>query len=211
MSSITRLGAEEQLVLIIEGGTGKKVINGPTTTVINPFQTREWRTATRLSPQQYAVVKQVRLGTSRHDSGPTLLFLGAWDELVSVRPKIVLQAREYMRFIDSYSGLLRVEVGPQRLVPGIFEQAPEGIQRATLITSRNSVVVLNRTSGRKHCVQGDNVGFFTPGPFEEVVEIRNATVLKQRDYAIVRSTLNGEYRHEEGAKLLFIGAYDRVV
>jgi hypothetical protein len=138
-----------------------------------------------------------------------LLFLAAWDELVDTRPKIVLQAREYTRLVDSFSGLVRVEQGPQRIVPGIYESSPDGIQRATLITSLNSAVVLNKTSGRKRCVE--EVGFFIPGPFDELMELRNATVLKQREYAIVRNTLNGEYRHEEGSQLLFIGAYDTII
>merc|ERR1711881_430795 len=68
---------------------------------------------------------------------------------------------------------------------------------------------MNKTSGRKRSVREE--GFFIPGAFEGVVEVRTATILKQKQYAIVRDTLSGEYRHEEGAKLLFVDAYDVVV
>jgi DNA-binding transcriptional regulator YiaG len=207
--SIKKLGPEEQMVVTINGLAGKEVINGPQTLLISPFKSKEIRSATRLSPQQYAVVKNVRLGMPRHEQGPKLLFLEAWDELVEVKHKIVLEARQYTRLVNSYTGLVRVEVGPQRVAPDVYEEAPKGTQKATLVKSTESIVVLNKTSGRKRLVQKD--GFFIPGAFEEVVEVRKATVLKQKDYAIVRDTLSGEYRHEEGAKLLFVGAYDDVI
>merc|ERR1719446_1828329 len=175
------------------------VVNGPGTELVSPFKESEIRKATRLSPQQFAKVKNVRTGLPRHESGPMLLWLEAWDELVAVEPKIVLQAREYTRLIDSYTGLVRVEVGPQRIVPGVYEDAPQGIQKATPVTSTESLVVLDKTSGRKRLV------------CEEGIEERNATVLKEKEYAVVRNTLTGEYRHEEGAQLLFVGAYDEVV
>jgi hypothetical protein len=209
LSSITTLGPEEQLVLTTDGGVGKTVINGPDTFLISPFKSKEIREATRLSPQQYAIVKNVRSGLPRHELGPMLLFLGAWDELIAVKPKVVLQAREYARFVDSFTGLVRVEVGPQRIAPGVYEEAPKGIQKASPVTSTEFVVVLNRTSGRKRCVREE--GFFIPGPFEDVQEVRKATILRQKDYAIVRDTLSGEYRHDEGPKLLFVGAYDEVI
>merc|ERR1719446_1634227 len=185
------------------------VVNGPGTELVSPFKESEIRKATRLSPQQFAKVKNVRTGLPRHESGPMLLWLEAWDELVAVKPKIVLQAREYTRLIDSYTGLVRVEVGPQRFVPGVYENAPQGIQKATPVRSTESLVVLNKTSGQKRVVREE--GFFIPGQYEEVLKVRNATVLREKEYAIVRDTLTGEYRHEEGAQLLFVGAYDDVV
>mmetsp|Transcript_31787 Transcript_31787/g.58234 ORF Transcript_31787/g.58234 Transcript_31787/m.58234 type:complete len:954 (+) Transcript_31787:88-2949(+) len=209
LCSITSLGPEEQVVLITHGGAGKEVVNGPSTTLISPFQKKETRPATRLSPKEFAVVSNARNGLLRHESGPMLLFLGAWDELVAVKQKTVLQAREYTRLVDSYTGLVRVEVGPQRLIPGVFEKAPQGIQKAILVRSMQSVVVVNKTSGRKRCVTQE--GFFIPEPFDDVVEVRDATVLKQMDYAIVRNTMTGEYRHEEGAKRLSVDAYDEIL
>ena len=81
------------------------------------------------------------MGLRRHEAGPMLLFLGAWDELVEVKQNIVLQAREYTRLVDSYTGLVRVESGPQRIVPGVYEEAPKGIQRATLVKSTDFVLI----------------------------------------------------------------------
>jgi hypothetical protein len=209
LCSITTLGPEEQLVLNTDGGTGKKVINGSGTMLVSPFRSSEVRKATRLSPQQYAVVKNVRSGLPRHEPGPQLLWLGAWDELVAVKDKIVLQARQYIRLHDTFTGLVRVETGPQRIVPGVFEKAVQKVQQATLVKSTQSIVVLNKTSGRKRSVREE--GFFIPGQFEEVTEVRNATIVMEKEYAIVRDTLSGEYRHEEGSQLLFIGAYDDLV
>merc|ERR1719478_1639289 len=93
LCSIKTLGPEEQMVLITDGGAGKEVVNGPRTLLVSPFKSKEVRSATRLSPQQFALVKNTRNGLPRHESGPMLLWLGAWDELSDVRQKTVLQAR----------------------------------------------------------------------------------------------------------------------
>lgn len=251
-ASIKSLGPEEQLVITTDGGVGKEVVNGPGTKLISPFTEKKERSAVRLSPKEYAVVSNTRDGQIRHEAGPMLLWLGAWDELKETRQKIVLQGNEYIRLLDSYTGLYRLEVGPQRVVPGVFEAASrgiqektllqaneflrlldtqtgsfrievgpqrvvpglfekidEGVEKALLVTSMQSVIVRNKTSGRMRSISKE--GFFIPEPLDDVVEVRNATELKQRDYAIVRNTLTSVYRHEEGPKRLFVDAYDEVV
>jgi len=206
LSSMTKLGPEEQLV--ITRGTGKEVINGPRTIM---FQFGgEVRKAIRLSPQQYATIKNVRTGIPRQEVGPQLLFMDAWDEMLGgPKEKTVLRAREYIRLVDTFSGLARVEVGPQRIIPGVFEKSAAGIQKAWLVKHDNSLLILNRTSGRKKVVREE--GLFIPGAFEEILEVQNATIIKQKEYAVVRDTLSGKYRHEEGAQMLFLDAYEELV
>jgi hypothetical protein len=200
LSSITKLGPEEQLVITTHGGTGKEVVNGPRTIVFR--WGGEVRDAIRLSPQQYATVKNARTGIPRQEEGPQLLFMEAWDDLLGVHSKTVLRAREYIRLVDSFSGLARVEVGPKRIIPGVYEKAAKGVQKATLVKHDNSLLILNRTSGRKRVVREE--GLFIPGPFEDIVKVRDATIIRQKEYAIVRNTLNGKYHHEEGAKICFL-------
>jgi len=201
MCAITTLGATEQVVVSTNGGTGKDVHRGPQTMLISPFKTKEFRDATRLSPQQYAIVQNVREGMPRHEAGPMLLWLGAWDELRGVRSKIVLQAREYTRLIDSFTGLIQIQKGPKRIVPGIYESAPEGIQKAVHVKAIEYLVVLNKTSGRKRIVREE--GYYIPTPYEiiEKTSLRKATILKQKEYAIIRDSFTGVYRHVKGCSV----------
>lgn len=209
MCSIVSLGPEEQLLITTHGGTGKEVINGPSTQLVSPGKDTEVRKAIRLTPQQYAVVKNIRLGVPRNEEGPMLLFLGAWDELQGVKSKIVLQAREYTRLVNSMTGVARVEMGPKKIVPGVFDVAPKGVQKAYAVKNTQYVVVTNKTSGRKRTARPE--GFFIPDPFEDEIKVSNATMLKEKQYAIVRDSLSGAYRHVEGAKLFFPEAYDEVI
>jgi len=71
-----------------------------------------------------------------------------------------------------------------------------------------SVLTLNKTTGVKRIVRADSGGIFTPEPYEEILEIRNATVLKQQEYAVLKNTWNGSFRHASGPALLHLEAYE---
>jgi hypothetical protein len=68
------IGPEEQVVVHYQNGMDKQTYNGPQTTVLNPFVKKEKRSATRLGPREYAVVKHSRTQERRHESGPQLFF-----------------------------------------------------------------------------------------------------------------------------------------
>merc|ERR1711998_431754 len=69
----------------------------------------------------------------------------------------------------------------------------------------------NRTSGVKQIIRADAGGIFTPQPYEEVLEVRKATVLKQQEYAVVKNNRNGSFRHAAGPTLLHLDAYEELV
>merc|ERR1719420_1123865 len=51
---------------------------------------------------------------------------------------------------------------------------------------------------------------FVPGPYEDVVEVRNATVLKSQEYAVVKNEITGKYVHYAGPQQLFVGPYEKL-
>lgn len=207
LCSIHTLGPEEQVV--IEGGSGKYVRNGPQQVVLSPSRKKTFREATRLGPREYAVVKNTKSGEPRHEEGPKLLWLEAYDELVSINSKVVLQLQEYTRLVDSMTGAERVVVGPSILIPAPLESAPNGTESAYVLTAETTVLTMNKTTGMLRLITKE--GVFTPAPYEVILEERRATLLSPREYALVKNNLNGTYRHVLGPQLLKIGAYDKLI
>lgn len=205
--SIHTLGPEEQAVL--EGGDGKYVRNGPDVILLAPAKKKTFRQATRLGPREYAVVKHSRSGTIRHEVGPKLLWLEAYDEILAVKSKVVLQLQEYSRLVDSMTGAERVVVGPEILVPEPLEVAANGTEKAIVLSAEMTVLTINKTTGLKILIGTE--GVFTPKPYQLILEVRTATLLSPREYALVKNTLNGTFRHEIGPQLLKIGAWDQIV
>jgi len=207
LCSIHTLGPEEQVV--IEGGQGKYVLNGPRTSVLSPSRKKTFRQATRLGPREYAVVKNTRTGLIRHEAGPKLLWLEAYDEKTSSLPKIVLQLQQYVRLKDQKTGKERVVVGPQILIPEVLEIWPNGTEQAIVLSLGKTVLVLNRTSGLRSVI--DREGVFHPQPYEDIIEVREAISLGPMDYVVVNHTNGGVPRNEEGPQLFKLGVHDRVI
>lgn len=207
LCSIVSLGPEEQVV--IYGPEGKYARNGPATILSTPIRKREIRKATRLGPREYAVIKNIKTGEYRHEVGPKLLFIEAYDVNEKVKSKVVLQKHEYMRLIDTLTGYERVVKGPQTLVPRPLEEPGNGTEEAIVLGTDKAVLTLNRTTGKRRLVTEG--GVFIPAPYENILEIRKATLLAQRDFALVHNTMTGKYRHAEGAQLLQVGAYEVIV
>jgi len=206
LCSITSLAPEEQVV--IQGPEGKYTREGPTT-LLSFGRKKEFRKATRLGPMEYAVIKNIKSGEYRHEIGPKLLFIGAYDIKESVKGKVVLQKQEYMRLIDTLSGFERVIAGPQTMVPDPLEEAPEGTELAIVLGTDLAVLAFNKSTGKKRLVTEG--GVFIPSPYEVIMEKRKATLLSQKDFALVKNMMTGQLRHVGGPLLLQVGAYDTVI
>jgi regulator of protease activity HflC (stomatin/prohibitin superfamily) len=207
LCSIHTLGPEEQVV--IEGPDGKYVRNGPQQVVLSPSRKKTFRQATRLGPREYAVIKNSRTGVPRHEEGPKLLWLEAYDELVATKTKIVLQVQQYTRLIDSLTGSERVVLGPEILVPAPSENAPNGTEQSIVITKETTVLTMMKTTGLLTLI--DEEGVFNPQPYQLIVSVRKSTLLSPMEYALVKNNLNGTRRHEVGPQLLKIGPYDQLL
>jgi regulator of protease activity HflC (stomatin/prohibitin superfamily) len=178
----------------------------------------EVRTATVLKSQEYAVVKNELTGKYLHYSGPQQLFVGAYEVLFHILPKVVLQKQEYVRLVDRRSGEENVVKGPQAVVPepaqcekDYANNCSMSISQAILMKADVTVLTLNKTTGVKRIIRADAGGIFTPLPYEEVLEIRKAAILKQQEYGVVKNNRNGSFRHAAGPILLHLEAYEELV
>jgi hypothetical protein len=178
----------------------------------------EVRKATVLKSQEYAVVKNDMTGKYLHYEGPQLLFVGPYEQLLRVLSKLVLQKQDYVRLVDRQTGEEDIVKGPLAVVPEPAQCEKDyvngcvlSISQAIVMKADVSVLILNRTSGVKRVVRADTGGIFTPVPYEEVLEVRKATVLKQQEYAVVKNNMNGSYRHVEGPTLLHLEAYEELI
>lgn len=207
LNSIHNLGPEDQVV--ITGRDRKYVRNGPSTVVLAPEKKKVFRQATRVAVSEYAVVKNVQTGEMRHVAGPTLLFLGAYDVVENILPMMSLQRDEYVRLIDQSTGTERVLSGPQAVVPRVLEVYPSGVQKAVVLGLDLAVLIRVKTTGMLQLITSG--GVHIPRPYEEIIEIRTATVLTPLQYAVVKSNLDGITTHVSGPRLLKVGAYEEVL
>ena len=68
---------------LLESMTNRRVINGPGMVYIPAMVNIKKRKATSLSSREYVKIKNQLNGDIRIEKGPQLLFLGAYDEIVS--------------------------------------------------------------------------------------------------------------------------------
>merc|ERR1719253_1365152 len=154
----------------------------------------EVRKATVLKQQEYAVVKNNKNGSFRHNEGPDLLHLGAYEELVRVALKVVLHKFDYIRLLDELTGMERVVEGPTVMVPNPTEvslkdeynskQHHEMVQHAMLVDKDHAVLILNQMTGQQKLVTSQ--GMWTPAPYERFVEKRSLIRVMANEAVVVR-------------------------
>jgi hypothetical protein len=209
-------------VLTLNKTTGaKRIVRADAGGIFTPVayeEILEVHKATVLKSQEYAVVKNDMTGKYLHYEGPQLLFVGPYEQLLRVLSKLVLQKQDYVRLVDRQTGEEDIVKGPLAVVPEPAQCEKDyvngcvlSISQAIVMKADVSVLILNRTSGVKRVVRADTGGIFTPVPYEEVLEVRKATVLKQQEYAVVKNNMNGSYRHVEGPTLLHLEAYEELI
>ena len=141
------LKPDEQLV--IESPSSLSVVNGPQVAWFAPvINIARKRKALQLEEKQYAKIKDTLSGKMRVESGPTLHFMGPYDEHVSTDDKIVLLNHQYARLVDTATGDVRVEKGEQTIVPGPFEHLATKAD-AVYIDDETAVLVLSKESGQQ--------------------------------------------------------------
>jgi len=205
-ASIRVLGVDEQIV--VDGPEGKYVINGPKDLVQHPFRKNEHRKAIRITERQYAVLKDSWSGLYRHEAGPQLLFMGAWETLVEMRGKVTLQQKEYMRLINELTGYERVVKGPALFVPDAMEEAPNGTEIAQLISQGRSMLTVNKSRGVRKVTT--TPGLFYPEAYEEIIALRLPIVVAPMEYVVVKVLTTGALRNVNGPMQLKLGAYEEL-
>ncbi|CAJ1349339.1 unnamed protein product [Effrenium voratum] len=207
LASITVVNEKQQI--LYKFPTKKEVKNGAATYIVWPHTDAEIRDAIQISTSEYAILKHERTQELRHVPGPDFVFMGAYETLMGVGNKVVLQKQEYIRLIDKLTGVERVVQGATTLVPEPLEEAPSGVETAIVIGAQNAVLVYNKTSGIKTLIT--EAGVYVPAPYEQIMGNQQARLLEPLEYAVVKDMLTGEAKNEVGPKLLQAGPYEEIL
>ena len=192
---LTFLKPDEQLVL--EGPSSISVVNGPAAAWYAPIiNSARKRKALQLEEQQYATIKDTLTGKVRVEVGPSLNFLGPYDEHVGTHDKVVLLNHQYARLVDASTGDIRVEKGEQTIVPGPYESVVEQ-EDAVYVDDETAVLVLSKDDGQQRLVT--DKGLFFPGKHDEVMEVRKLIRVEPHEVAIVRDNA-GKYHFHLGSE-----------
>lgn len=169
----------------------------------------EQRNPVVVGPNDYAKLRDERTGAVRHVEGSVTLQVGAYETLIGVYPKTVVQNREFIRYVDQELGTERVVSGPVTIVPGATEIAETGVEHGVTITSTTGVLLEDIVLGEKILIT--TLGVFTPNAYQYILETRTARVIGQNDYGIVRNLTDGVIRHEQGPQQFFLDPYEELV
>jgi len=128
-------------------------------------------------------------GITRSVPGPQLFHIGAYEELIGIRDKIILRKDEYVRLRSKQDGTERVVRGPQSFVPDFYEQTVEGKQRATFLDLDTAALVLDRATGQQRLIT--QKGVFIPSPYEEVLKKQALIRVLPHESMVIRDAQGG--------------------
>lgn len=197
------LGKDEQLK--VQGMTDLVVHNGPGMKFLIPFTYRSAKVvkAQTLGTTDYVKVKDAVEGSERVERGPKLLFLGAYEEIVTKGQGISLGSTDYVMIEDRSSGELCTKKGPGVWFPGPQEV---GTKAAGISLSNTEYVVIeDKLSGEKRVEKGPQV--FFPEPLEKAVK-GSALSLSSTEYVLITDKQSGEKRVETGPRIWFPTAWE---
>merc|ERR1719240_305516 len=152
------------------------------------------RKALQLGENQFAKIKDTLSGKMEVVAGPTLHFMGAYDEHVATHEKIVLLKHQYCRLVDSATGDVRVEKGEQTIVPGPYEDVVER-KDAVYVDEETAVLVQSKETGQQRLVT--DRGLYFPGKHDQIEEVRKLIRVEPHEVAIARDNA-GKYHFYSG-------------
>lgn len=203
-SGIKTLEHDDQVLMDTSSGE-KVVLNGPGVKFVSPFHKSELRKALLLGPLQYSLIESSETGKPRVVSGPKLLFLEPYDKILQTQGKIVLKKHEYVRLVDEQTGNVRVLRGPQNVVPGPTEIAPEGKGGAVALTRYESVRIIDKSNGAMRTeVGGENGKLVFPEAFEYMEEKQSGIKLAKNEWVRIMDKATGQIKVERGENIIFL-------
>lgn len=187
---IQELAPDEQL--LIADPAGHWVKNGPWRGVLINFYPKEKRNGIVLQPEEYVLVQNKMTGRPRHESGPKLLFLDAYDEQVSKQEKIVLHKEQFAIVKNDMSGLPRHEIGPKLLYLNLYDRLIE-IRPKVVLQKDQYIRLVDQVTGTERVVRGPLT--FVPEPLENSTKgVERAVFLDTDSAALVLDRRTGLQR-----------------
>jgi hypothetical protein len=203
------VGKDEQLR--VEGLTDTYVINGPATKFLNRLTYRSVKVekATSLGQSDFVKVKDTVGGEERIVKGPTLLFLSAYDQIISRSTAVTLSKTEYLVVEDQLTGESKTVKGPQVWFPGPHDQYSS---KRTAITLQDDeyVIMADTSTGTKEVRKGKDLIFLEP---TQKIEggVRKALTLKANEFVRLMNTISGKIEVHKGEKTVVPGAHEQLL
>jgi len=165
-----------------------------------------WRYPILVEEQLYAVVKNELNGSTFVQEGPVLLMLGAYEQLLKMKAKVVVRKDEYLRLVDRRTGVERVVHGPAAVAPALEEDMPSGVGKAALLTPNTAAIVLDHSTGQQHLRTVE--GLLMPAAYEEILEIRSKIRVLAHQALFTRAPTGVMTLHTAGS--FFLQPYDDI-
>eukprot|EP01129_Flabellula_baltica_P011460 TRINITY_DN5024_c0_g1_i1.p1 TRINITY_DN5024_c0_g1~~TRINITY_DN5024_c0_g1_i1.p1 ORF type:complete len:603 (-),score=159.77 TRINITY_DN5024_c0_g1_i1:28-1836(-) len=207
------LNDEEQMVL--EGLTGKTVINGPGCNCVGPCWNGKKRRGQQLAANQFIKIINEIDGNVDIVPGPMLYFLDAYETVVDnkVNDALPLDKTEYVIVTNTLTGEVEQKVGPMLFVPGPYETRTEKL-RCVALKHNEFVKVVDHNSGRLRIVKGEDTVFLSP--FEEFLKhngkiVREAVNIDEHTAVLVRNTETGQLYLFKEQMLFFPTIHEEIV
>jgi len=188
-ASIHTLDVDEQVV--VKSASGWWTREGPWKGVLDPFKKKEFRKATLLQMTDFAHIKHVRTGVRRSVEGPQLLFIDAYEEILTAGAKPVLQPMEYILVKNVKTGDLTTHNGPQIFFPGPYDEVKKH-ENKRLLEATEYALVKNTQTGDIRVVEGPQL--FFPSAFDLIESITSKIILKRHEYTRLFDKQTGEER-----------------
>mmetsp|Transcript_133220 Transcript_133220/g.235804 ORF Transcript_133220/g.235804 Transcript_133220/m.235804 type:complete len:782 (+) Transcript_133220:84-2429(+) len=201
---LTFLAKDEQLR--VQSMTDLVVYNGPCTKVLIPgtYRSAKLVKAETLGLTEYVKLRDTMDGSERVEKGPKLLFLGAYDTVVTKGTGMSLSSTEYVTVTDNSSGQTSIKIGPCVFVPGPTEAAVKG--SGISLNNTEYALVEDRQSGEKRVEKGPKVWF--PASAYEKAAKGIALSLSSTEYVLIVDWQSGERRIERGPCTWFPTAWE---
>eukprot|EP00301_Raphidiophrys_heterophryoidea_P002451 c11145_g1_i1.p1 GENE.c11145_g1_i1~~c11145_g1_i1.p1 ORF type:complete len:681 (-),score=175.38 c11145_g1_i1:119-2119(-) len=195
------VGPSEQI--LIQTATTSFVFNGPGRRFCTIGEQLTLRQAQLLDKLTFVKVQDTTTGENRIETGPKLLFLGAFDKVLETGKVVTLgqDSSEYLLVENMLTGERSTVRGPRVFVPGPYETVLAKME-ATSLKMDEYVYIKNQATGHTWMEKGPKLLFLEP-THQLVGSTRKAVSLKANEYIHIMDLITGKVRMIKGEMQVF--------